>query len=312
MYPEEELGQKFWKRVYGEVQSLYGTTEIPINTFNKVWIIPEKAVVYEHGNTVFILESRLRVMLEEDYVALQNNLENAKYGSDQLKQADQEAVSGISSEVTRDVLIPEIEREVNEGETFANLRQVYHSMILAAWYKQNLKESLLGQVYIDQQKTKGVDVEDAEVNQKIYEQYLEVFEKGVYNYIKEDYDSRTETVIPRKYFSGGATMAVDSLLVTLSEDNPRLTARQKRAIQDVIRKYGTGNLDQTLDKLRVALYEFSRDNKGEEKYSRQIAKEVEDLSADGARQLFGKSPILEFDNVKSISDGGMLKLVETL
>ena len=37
-------------------------------------------------------------------------------------------------------------------------------MILAVWYKQALKDSLLGQVYVDQNKTKGVDVEDKNIN----------------------------------------------------------------------------------------------------------------------------------------------------
>ena len=55
---------------------------------------------------------------------------------------------------------------------------------------------------MDKTKTKGVDVEDKEITQKIYAQYLEAFQKGVYNYIKEDYDPATQEVIPRKYFSG--------------------------------------------------------------------------------------------------------------
>ena len=42
-----------------------------MNTFNKIWIVPEKAVVYEHGQTAFVVESHLKVMLEEDYVALE-------------------------------------------------------------------------------------------------------------------------------------------------------------------------------------------------------------------------------------------------
>ena len=33
--------------------------------------------------------------------------------------------------------------------------------------------------------------------------YLEAFKKGVYDYIKEDYDPATQEIIPRKYFSGG-------------------------------------------------------------------------------------------------------------
>ncbi|MCK4882536.1 MAG: hypothetical protein KAS92_05895, partial [Candidatus Omnitrophica bacterium] len=37
MYPENELGKKFWDRVYKKANDLYGTTEIPMNTFNKIW-----------------------------------------------------------------------------------------------------------------------------------------------------------------------------------------------------------------------------------------------------------------------------------
>jgi hypothetical protein len=40
IYPEDEIGKKFWKRIYEEAQKKFGTTNIPVNTFNKVWIIP--------------------------------------------------------------------------------------------------------------------------------------------------------------------------------------------------------------------------------------------------------------------------------
>jgi len=36
MYPDEKLGNDFWKRVYQKAQEKYGTSEVPINTFNKV------------------------------------------------------------------------------------------------------------------------------------------------------------------------------------------------------------------------------------------------------------------------------------
>ena len=67
MYPEDELGQTFWNRVYAKAQEKYGTTDIPMNTFNKVWIVPEKAVVYEHGNSAFVGKSHLKGILESHY-----------------------------------------------------------------------------------------------------------------------------------------------------------------------------------------------------------------------------------------------------
>jgi len=126
-----------------------------------------------------------------------------KHGLGDVTKEELTEVSDLSKEIIRDLIIPEIEKEVNEGKVFANLRQIYNSMILAVWYKHALKESVLGQVYVDQNKTLGIDHKDSQANQKIYEQYLDAFKKGVFNFIKEDYDPATDELIPRKYFSGG-------------------------------------------------------------------------------------------------------------
>src|SRR5207253_622462 len=73
MYPESGLGKKFWDKVYEKAYKEYGVTDIPVNTFNKVWIIPDQAAVYESGNAVYILKSHLKVMLEEDYLAIEKS-----------------------------------------------------------------------------------------------------------------------------------------------------------------------------------------------------------------------------------------------
>jgi hypothetical protein len=76
IYPEGEIGKKFWKRIYEEAQRRYGTTNVPVNTFNKVWIVPEKAVVFENAKagTAYVVESKLKVMLEQDCLALSHNV----------------------------------------------------------------------------------------------------------------------------------------------------------------------------------------------------------------------------------------------
>lgn len=205
MYPEEEFGDKFWKKVYKKVQARFGTAEIPANTFNKVWIVPEEAVVYVNGTNVFVSESHLKVMLEEDYLALESNQDSTSHGLGEMTKGDIEVISQDAKEIIREVIIPEIEREVNEGRNFASLRQIYHSMILATWYKKNLSDSILGNVYMDKNKVDGIDLKDRQIKEKIYEQYVEAFKKGVYDYIREDYDEATQEIIPRKYFSGGLT-----------------------------------------------------------------------------------------------------------
>jgi len=230
IYPEEKLGKEFWARVYERAYKEYGATNIPVNTFNKVWIIPDEAAVYESGNTVYVLRNHLKVMLEQDYLSKMKHQSqpgdmalavspstlpselglNAK-----APQGNNPSSNTIGSQIIREIILPELEKEVNQGKNFANLRQIYSGMILATWYKHVLKESLLGRIYANQSKVLGVTgffstnssviASKAKQSQdQIYQQYLKAFKKGVFNYIKEDVDKYTNETIPRKYFSGGA------------------------------------------------------------------------------------------------------------
>ncbi|MDO8580704.1 MAG: hypothetical protein Q7S13_04420, partial [Candidatus Omnitrophota bacterium] len=262
MFPESQLGNTFWQRVYSRAQSMFGTTDIPMNTFNKIWIVPEKAYVYEEGQTAFILSSHLKVMLEEDYVAMshqkdiaesrdpsrdllaasqQSPVTSGKTGDRRLATGDDKETTKVSTQVIKEILIPEIEKEVNEGKNFANLRQIFNSMILATWYKKSLKESLLGQVYVDQNKVKGIDLQDKQIQKKIYQQYLEAFQKGVYNYIKEETDPATHQVVPRKYFSGGVTGFSAAALVDVQG------AAGVRRLSDQVRAEAAREVDDSSD-----------------------------------------------------------------
>jgi len=138
IYPEGEAGKKFWKRIYEEAQKKFGTSNIPVNTFNKVWIVPEKAVVYENAKagTAYIVESKLKVMLEQDYLSMQKH-------NSVLPLATRNDTASIGVNIVREIVIPELTKEVNEGKNFAQLRQVYNSLILATWYKKKIKDSIL-------------------------------------------------------------------------------------------------------------------------------------------------------------------------
>ena len=205
IYPEDAIGKKFWKRIYEEASERFGTTNVPVNTFNKVWIVPEKAVVYENAKagTAYVVESKLRVMLEQDYLSLE------KHGGIQSGQTQTKDTNQLGSQIVREVVIPELTKEVNEDKNFFQLRQVYNSLILATWYKKKIKDSILAQVYEDKNKVAGVNVNDPQEKQKIYERYLQAFKKGAYNYIKEEIDPVSQQIIPRKYFSGGILWNMD-------------------------------------------------------------------------------------------------------
>jgi len=121
----------------------------------------------------------------------------------------------IGSQVIRQIILPEIEKEINEGKNFATLRQIFYAQVLAVWFKRNLKQALLNQVYANKGTVKGIErpfstvipakagIQPMDDNEAIYRQYLRAYKKGVFNFIKEDIDPVTQETLPRKYFSGG-------------------------------------------------------------------------------------------------------------
>ncbi|MBF0593425.1 MAG: hypothetical protein HQL22_00500, partial [Candidatus Omnitrophica bacterium] len=244
IYPESDTGKKFWAEVYRQAAARFGTTDIPVDTFNKVWIVPAKAEVYEANNAVYVVASKLKVMLETDYLATSNNTLPARgHVAPPVDQVERGAVSpstlpttpslndpgGIAKQVLREIIIPILEREVNEGQNFAQLRQVYNSLILGVWYKDKIKSTLLSQAYADRNKVTGTEytqsiietplptsqpmnAKASQVNpltttpndpELIWQRYVEAFKKGAFSYIKEEVDPATQEVVPRKYFSGG-------------------------------------------------------------------------------------------------------------
>jgi len=145
---------------------MYGTAQVPVNTFNKVWIVPDKADVFEGGNVAYIVGAHLKVMLEEDYISLQ-------------KHQRQPATHSIASQIIRQIILPQIEKEVNNGQNFVPLRQMFYAMVLASWYKMALKDAILTEIYGNQSKVKvGINQTDTRANEEIYQRYLRAIKRA--------------------------------------------------------------------------------------------------------------------------------------
>ena len=220
LHPDTPEGSAFWKKVHKQVYRRFGQTNIPIETFQKVWIVPERAVVHEHEDTVFITDSHLKIMMEEDYLALTQHKKKGRAVPSASAPRDarqpQESAA-ISNAIYREIILPVLEQEVNDGKIFSQLRQISHAMILAAWYKETLKQSLLAHLYVNQGKIQGVDLKDPQIIAHIYDQYLKTFRQGIFNFIREESHPGTQAVLPRKYFSGGFSFPYTRLLQKKTE-----------------------------------------------------------------------------------------------
>ena len=286
IYPEDELGKQFWQKIYKKAYEEYGTTNIPVDTFNKVWIMPKHAEVYVKEDRAFVVDSKLKVMLEEDYLALEKSAESRG-----ARDVESKVGHTLASDIVREIVIPALEKEVNTGKNFAQLRQIYNSLILAYWFKNNLKESIINQVYSNQEKIKGVDTKD--VSKDIYNQYLKSFKKGVCDYVKIEYDDYARKHIPRKYFSGGVVFgkSVSSSIVMTADPYEMMKEFEENA-----------------DTTYMATTDFSLFNGLDTK-----TRLAEDRESDVAEEIFDTRELLATPtnsvNVQGFEDVGNVQLI---
>ena len=204
-YPESDGGKSYWSSVYDAVFKKLGTTNIAVNSFNKVWITPGRIRLYEKGSTAYIASASLKVMTDFDYNALKNNLSETV-----------DPTVEITARALREKLIPVITKEVNHGENFAPLRQIYRSLILAVWFKKKFKESFY-KSYIGAAKVKGIDLAEKNFRDKIFNLYVEAFKKGSYDYIRHDYDKHIKKRLRRRYYSGGVVFGDGAMLAAMGD-----------------------------------------------------------------------------------------------
>lgn len=233
LHPDGELGKRYWDAVYTKAYELYGTTNIPINTFQKVWVVPEKAVIYEKSageeypheltnyfaaskddEVAIVGESSLNVMCEVDCLALKNNLNN------HLEPQAMQDVNDFCISIFKETILPAIKREVNMCENFKLIRQMYHSIVLAVWYKRKFKDNPKLKKFIDTDKFEGFVLKVSEknlgvtklkgtnLNEIFHKQYLDLFQGGVYHCIRKQFDTNTQQVITRTYFSGAIELGI--------------------------------------------------------------------------------------------------------
>ena len=192
-----QTGKEFWRRLYEKAQELGAADKIPLVT--RLWIVPDKAEVYEKQNQLNIIKSRLRVKLEPAYVAQRTT----------FKDKREKELQDFTSELMEELVLPQLNKRINEAYSYADLRDVYNALILAHWYKDKFGSgynSLLQTV--NYQVLDDVETDYTSTPNEIYQSYLKSIKEGQYSF------SETETsggpscmvITTRHYFSGGVDL----------------------------------------------------------------------------------------------------------
>lgn len=192
--PQTPEGKKYWDKLYKKAAELYGYDNVTIPTLTRPWIVPGEIIVRESKDSAYVYKATLKVMLEQDYLK-----DSTAYN---FKDERSKALNEYSSQLIRELIIPKLTKEVNSSKRYANLRQVYYSLILARWFKLRFsgKSGTYSQLINTTNLTDLTSQEPWSKN-TYFKQYQKSFSKGEYS-IQESVATPTGQVI-RSYFSGG-------------------------------------------------------------------------------------------------------------
>lgn len=195
--PRTAIGKEYWSKLYKKSAELYGNSVATIPTLTRPWIVPGEIIVRETSDSAYVYKANLKVMLEQD--ALKNS---AAYN---FKDDRAKALNEYSSQLIRDLVIPQLTKEVNSAKRYASLRQVYYSLILARWFKLHFanKTGTYASLINAKNLTNLVSRETWS-KAEYFKQYQKSFAKGEYNEKEQVYTPAGQMM--RTYFSGGVNM----------------------------------------------------------------------------------------------------------
>jgi len=134
--------------LYEKARQLFGQEDIELPTYTRPWIVPGEVIVRESPSGAFIYKATLKVMLEQDYLSCQaidliaaspQGLLTSGHEKGALAYGFNdpriEELNAYSSQLVRELIIPQLTRQVNSSKRYASLRQVFYSLILAQWFK---------------------------------------------------------------------------------------------------------------------------------------------------------------------------------
>ena len=235
MHPEAQSGTMYWDALFAKIAQEFETAQLPSNTFTKICFVPGKATVFQQDDIALVAESRVKMVSQTDTAALNDAVNDEAYQAFHLTEQDIREISEIGSAVFDDVLIPVVEKEVNEGRQFAVIRQIYQCFVLATWYKETLQDNIMTRFYADQYKISGQQFESGTSFsvEDIHARYVQSLADPVYHLTSKMDDPVSGGVMYHQVSGGGILFETLSqqVLQTTKEDPAQLPEGAKASLR---------------------------------------------------------------------------------
>jgi hypothetical protein len=180
-------GKNYWTRL-SEIAGRSESTRRKVSAESRTWIVPGPVHIECSGPNVFIVDAPLDVMLEsERFQAGETDGFNSTMTNKEVEA------------LAKEIILPALRARVNSGDRYAALRQAYHSLILARWWKTQIPAALMPftsevnmeEVPSEARRVSTWDYLDA------YHTYVQWFKNGVFSFAERTATSEVT------YFYGG-------------------------------------------------------------------------------------------------------------
>lgn len=262
LHPDSTSGREYWRELYQRARSTFGTTLLPFQSFQTVTVSASKAKVFvpkrswvpsnrqirdflsgPYLGAAIVVAAKLQAVCNSDRKAEQLSAEGPLVNKKKVHR-ELHSANDVATAVFRELILPLIEREVNEGETFAFNRQLFFSMILAAWFKKLAKKDksvaakFAGHINKNRpsnkiftslrvtQLTDSGPIASRAISEKrigtlpaddpafrvpenvhFYKQYLRLFSRGLYRVVRTEMSDSPGQMTGRVYFSGAVDLS---------------------------------------------------------------------------------------------------------
>jgi PGF-CTERM protein len=195
------------------------------------WIVPDKTEVYGTDDEVYIVNITLNIESKGEYEYSAYHIVNQNpVVSDDCKEDLNEAADKFGRywmELEEEMMLPLVVQEVNYGKNYSDLRQVYTSLALAQWYKDNywynkyLYTSGLFTDRIDTKDLTGLESKYRWSAEGIWSDYARSFEEGEYHCWKNrTYEERGYIITESIPYSQGGVAFMAIKLINIGSSMP--------------------------------------------------------------------------------------------
>ena len=200
IHPDSVTGKVFWDQLYSHIEK-QGITRLCFSF--RQWIVPGKVTVFSTTDSIYILDATLDVKLESDYLKLKGAEGTAMAA---CPPDIDPALQTYATDLFGKMILPELIKQVNTAPEYRDIRNIYHSRIIAEWYKTQHRVS--GQAFanvIGRGKVTEWYSTTPWNPQELFKAYVQSITQGEFNITRQSQTTEGNYIMTRTraYFYGG-------------------------------------------------------------------------------------------------------------